>query len=131
MKTGIWSGGETFEFVVNRFNKIERLQPGISVLIMVSLEMRYITVLLFLTIHLTRCSTEESIADECQQKMDGHVDFTDDKHYIIPNHDDVRYMLNGAVIPNTLEDGQEITVTYSSILESYPPQLNVCEVEDK
>ena len=96
---------------------------------MVCVEMRYSTVLLFLTILLTGCSTEESIA-ECQQKMDGHLDFTEDKPYIIPDNEDVRYKLNGVDIPDTLHM-QEITVTYSSILESYPPQLNVCEVEDK
>ncbi|MFJ6411882.1 hypothetical protein ACIQLG_03710 [Terribacillus saccharophilus] len=93
--------------------------------------MRWFEGLLLLVILLTGCSIQEPMSDECQQKMNGYLDITEGKQYIIPKTEQTRYILKGAAVPDTIKNGEEITVTYTSILESYPPQLTACEIEPR
>jgi hypothetical protein len=71
------------------------------------------------------------MSDECQQKMTGYLDITEDKQYIIPKTEQTRYILKEAAVPDAIKNGEEITVTYTSIIESYPPQLTACEIEPR
>jgi hypothetical protein len=84
-------------------------------------------VTLLLAILLTGCGTQDTTSSECQQKMDGTLD----GQYILSENEEERYKINSPSIPDSLQDGDEITVTYSSILESYPLQLSVCEINER
>ncbi|MFP7477510.1 hypothetical protein [Terribacillus saccharophilus] len=84
-----------------------------------------------LVILLTGCSYQEPVSNKCQQQMTGYLDITEDNLYIIPKNEEIRYKLNGVAIPGTIQNGEEITVTYTSILESYPPQLTVCKMQSR
>ncbi|MEC0303861.1 hypothetical protein [Terribacillus saccharophilus] len=92
-------------------------------------KMRWLMGLLILVVLITGCSNQEDIQNECLQEMTGYLEITEDKEYVIDETDEMRYLLNDATIPDTIENGEEITVTYKSILESYPPQLTVCEIK--
>ncbi|PAF17542.1 hypothetical protein CHH58_03450 [Terribacillus saccharophilus] len=87
--------------------------------------------LLILVVLINGCSNHKPMSNECQQKMTGYLDITEDKQYIIPKTEHTRYILNEAAIPDTIKNGEEITVTYTNILESYPPELTACEIESR
>ncbi|MEC0283288.1 hypothetical protein [Terribacillus saccharophilus] len=91
--------------------------------------MRRLMGLLILVVLITGCSNQEQNLNECLQEMTGYLEITEDKQYVIDKTEEMRYLLNEATIPNSIENGDEITVTYKSILESYPPQLTVCEIK--
>lgn len=61
--------------------------------------------------------------------MTGYLKIEEDKQYIIPQNEETRYILNEAAQQSNIVNGEEITVIYTSILESYPPQLTVCKIE--
>lgn len=82
---------------------------------------------LLLAILLAGCGNQDTTLSECHQKMDGTLD----GQYILSENEEERYKINSPSIPDTLQDGDEITVTYTSILESYPPQLSVCAIEGR
>lgn len=63
--------------------------------------------------------------------MTGYLESTEDKKFIIEKSEETRYILNEAAIPDSIRNGEEITVTYTSILESYPLQLTACKIESR
>ena len=93
--------------------------------------MRWFIGLLLLVVFITGCSNQEPILNECLQKMTGYLESTEDKEYIIEKSEETRYILNEAAISDSIKNGEEITVTYTSILESYPPQLTACKIESR
>ncbi|QXE03222.1 hypothetical protein [Terribacillus sp. DMT04] len=86
--------------------------------------------MLLLALLFAGCSTAKPTPEECHQVMTGYLDTKEDGQYFLVSEDKTQYILRDAVIPDTVENGDEITVLYTSVLESYPMQLTVCKVEE-
>ncbi|WP_077309307.1 hypothetical protein [Terribacillus halophilus] len=85
---------------------------------------------LLLAMLLAGCAPAKPTLEECHQVMTGYLDTQEDEQYLLVSEEKTQYVLKDAVIPPAVENGDEISVIFTSVLESYPMQLTVCKVEE-